>query len=324
MENKQESLSSKKPVDSDFLQQRFPATSPMLTPPCVVILFISLGVLMISVGVAVLYASDLVVEYSSPPYNVQDAELNALPGAGVLRHNITINIDKEMKAPIYFYYELFNLYQNHRRYIPSRSNSQLKGDSNPDTSPCDPLVNFNGSLLYPCGLIANSFFNDTFQLYVQGQPLNVETDNIVWQSDKEKKFKKVQESTMGPEGQLPAVDNPDFINWMRAAALPHFRKLKYVIPVDLPKGTALLIDIQNTYRVSGFGGEKRLILSTVTVLGGKNDFLGAFSVLSGVVMILLAIFFICKHKYGERPLGQLKYFNWPSASKQFMAHLARH
>jgi hypothetical protein len=324
MESKQENLYSKKPVDSDFLQQRFSATTPMLTTPCVVILFISLGVMMISVGAGVLYASMQVVEYKSDAYHVSDAELNALPAPGLLRHNLTIHVDKDMKAPVYFYYEIRHLHQNHRRYITSRSNSQLKGDENPDVSSCDPLVSHNGSTLYPCGLIANSFFNDTFQLSVQGAALRVDQEGINWETDRKTKFKKKGPSTTGPEGQLPDVDNPDFINWMRAAALPNFRKLKYIIHSDLPKGTAVLVDIGNSYRVSVFGGEKRVILTTLSVLGGKNDFLGAACVLVGVLLILLAVVFICKHKYGERPLGQLKYFNWPTATKQFLPHLARH
>ena len=34
-----------------------------------------------------------------------------------------------MKAPVYVYYELDNFYQNHRRYVKSRSDSQLEGEN---------------------------------------------------------------------------------------------------------------------------------------------------------------------------------------------------
>jgi len=33
-----------------------------------------------------------------------------------------------MKPPIYVYYELSNYYQNHRRYVKSRSSLQLRGE----------------------------------------------------------------------------------------------------------------------------------------------------------------------------------------------------
>lgn len=33
-----------------------------------------------------------------------------------------------MKPPIYVYYELDNYYQNHRRYVKSRSSLQLLGE----------------------------------------------------------------------------------------------------------------------------------------------------------------------------------------------------
>jgi len=37
--------------------------------------------------------------------------------------NVTLTIDTRIEAPIYVYYQLENFYQNHRRYVKSRSNS---------------------------------------------------------------------------------------------------------------------------------------------------------------------------------------------------------
>ncbi len=74
---------------------------------------------------------------------------------------LRLSITQDMAAPVYFYYQLVNFYQNHRRYVKSRSDGQLRGDLTADTSSCDPLIsNGPGPLtVYPCGLIANSFFN---------------------------------------------------------------------------------------------------------------------------------------------------------------------
>lgn len=77
-------------------------------------------------------------------------------------------------------YELTKFHQNHRRYVRSRSEAQLRGDaavagssSTPvDTSACAPretaaaAENNNNatSVVVPCGLVAWSNFNDTFSV----------------------------------------------------------------------------------------------------------------------------------------------------------------
>ena len=53
------------------------------------------------------------------------------------------------------------------RYVKSRSDSQLTGSENDpsSTSECDPeqvLQNDRSKLIMPCGLIAWSYFNDTY------------------------------------------------------------------------------------------------------------------------------------------------------------------
>ena len=39
--------------------------------------------------------------------------------------NITLEVPTAMTPPIYMYYKLSNFYQNHRRYVRSRSDPQL-------------------------------------------------------------------------------------------------------------------------------------------------------------------------------------------------------
>jgi len=82
-----------------------------------------------------------------------------------------------MTAPIFVFYELHNFYQNHRRYIRSKSATQLAGtviSSSDASSSCDPVylmqhigknTSYGGAALAddavanPCGLIAKSVFN---------------------------------------------------------------------------------------------------------------------------------------------------------------------
>lgn len=82
-----------------------------------------------------------------------------------------------MEPPVFFYYEMENFFQNHRRYVKSRDNEQLKGTikSVGELSACTPIVTMrdlginlaadNQTTLdwdapaSPCGLIAKSLFN---------------------------------------------------------------------------------------------------------------------------------------------------------------------
>ena len=50
-------------------------------------------------------------------------------------------MDSDIPAPIYVYYQLDNFYQNHRRYVKSRSNEQLMGNDLEvsQLDECDPI-----------------------------------------------------------------------------------------------------------------------------------------------------------------------------------------
>jgi hypothetical protein len=127
-----------------------------------------------------------------------------------------------MKQPIFVYYQLDNFYQNHRRYaiisqssppsnllalkmyfpcltvisttfryVKSRSDAQLRDRSKAgDTSTCDPEATVDGKPIVPCGLIAWSLFNDTYNLIRNNQNLTVDKKDISWKSDREHKFGK--------------------------------------------------------------------------------------------------------------------------------------
>ena len=112
--------------------------------------------------------------------------------------SISFTTKKDMQAPVLVYYEIENFYQNHRQYSRSRDNYQLAGSITQDSLSaqlCDPL-NFLGSIkLNPCGLMANTFFNDIIKLRsgpldAEGIALSMLEDGIAWQSDIDYKFKQ--------------------------------------------------------------------------------------------------------------------------------------
>ncbi|GLU10604.1 hypothetical protein SLE2022_273970 [Rubroshorea leprosula] len=319
---------SKKPKYSRFTQQELPACKPILTPGLVITTFIVIGIIFIPVGLVSLFASEQVVEIVDQyddgcvPRNYSNNKLayirSKLTDKSCTR---TLNIVKPMKSPIYIYYQLDNFYQNHRRYVKSRSDKQLRsktGES--ETKLCDPEgVSANGPIV-PCGLIAWSLFNDTYKFKVKNKVLEVNKKNIAWKSDKSKKFgsdvypKNFQSGGLIGGGQLnssiPLSEQENLIVWMRTAALPTFRKLYGKIEEDLQANQQITVVIQNNYNTYSFGGKKKLVLSTTTWIGGKNDFLGIAYVTVGGLCLLFAISFILLYVVKPRPLGDPSYLSW--------------
>lgn len=161
--------------------------------------------------------------------------------------SLIFEIPDNIGPPVFMYYRLTNFYQNHRRYVQSLDLDQLKGEAVPSAtikgSPCDPLTTDpSGKPYYPCGLIANSMFNDTIHSPVQvnHEVYYMTNKGIAWGSDKELiKNTKYKPSEVVPppnwhsrypngytEQNMPKLnDNEEFMVWMRTAGLPAFSKL---------------------------------------------------------------------------------------------------
>jgi LEM3 (ligand-effect modulator 3) family / CDC50 family len=183
----------------------------------------------------------------TPPYGVeQDTSVCSL----------RFEIPNDIGPPVLLYYRLTNFYQNHRRYVKSLDTDQLLGkalDNNTiGGSACDPLKlnDTSNKAYYPCGLIANSLFNDTINtplaITAPGRPDGLETypmtnQGIAWSSDTElyKKTAYTRDQVEPPpnwrnrypDGYTAENDIPDlsqyeeFQVWMRTAGLPTFSKL---------------------------------------------------------------------------------------------------
>jgi hypothetical protein len=349
------------------------AWQPILTPNIVISTFAAVGVVFLAIGIAVLVSSNKVVEVKSDNYEGLTPQTgsclqgtNSTPSSCLV--DVSIKITDDMETPIYVYYQLNNFYQNHRRYVKSRSDTQLRGDGDTNVDLCDPLATrsctkggVTGTCsVYPCGLIAWSVFNDTFYnsdvavtaatatstisvTHKDGTKSNIPwtSENIAWESDKKKKF--VETSNPAPVGStacsapssdclvLPYegykyykcakadgtadpnnkncaanlrygdVENEEFIVWMRTSGLPDFRKLHRIInDKSLKSGDTVTLKVNNVFPVHAFDGEKRIVLSTTTWIGGKNQFLGWAYIVVAILCILLAIAFAVKQAMSPR------------------------
>ncbi|KAK1322436.1 ALA-interacting subunit 1 [Acorus calamus] len=320
---------SKKPRYSRFTQQELPACKPILTPFWVITTFTVIGIIFIPIGLASLFASQRVVEIvdrydnSCVPKASLGNEIGFIQNSETNKTCIrTLTVPKHMKSPIYIYYQLDNFYQNHRRYVKSRSDKQLRSRAGErDTTTCDPEGSrADGSPIVPCGLIAWSLFNDTYKFSLNRKVLDVNKKNIAWKSDKDHKFgkdvypKNFQNGTLIGGAKLnasiPLSEQEDLIVWMRTAALPTFRKLYGKIEADLEANEKLSVVIENNYNTYTFKGKKKLVLSTTSWIGGKNDFLGIAYLTVGGLCLCLSISFILLYIIRPRHLGDPSYLSW--------------
>ena len=230
---------------SKFKQQMLPAWRPVPSFGSTMIIFGIFGLIFLTLGIT-LYVMSERIQGVTKRYDSCPLQSDLLENPC----EIAITIDSDIPAPIYVYYQLDNFYQNHRRYVKSRSNEQLMGNnlSESELDDCDPIktnrelgreVAVSGKSFesmgtldepaYPCGLVAKSYFNDTFELYDDGRTnITIDDSNIAWKSDVDYKFENLAQANW-EDIQWMDVTNQHFIVWMRTAGLPNFRKLYGVI-----------------------------------------------------------------------------------------------
>ncbi|KAL3485776.1 ligand-effect modulator 3 family [Aspergillus germanicus] len=352
---------NRRPANTAFRQQRLKAWQPILTPKSVLPLFFIVGVIFAPIGGVLLWASSRVQELTIDYSNCKDLRLNA--DAAPIPDNkfdysfkssppqppswqrleddngnqlcqLSFNVPESMGPPVFMYYRLTNFYQNHRRYVKSLDIDQLKGkavkNSTINGGACDPLrLDESGKAYYPCGLIANSMFNDTISSPVflndeDGETYDMTDKGIAWDSDKEliKQTEYKPGEVVPPpnwrerypdnyENEIPNLHEDEaFMVWMRTAALPTFSKLSRRNDTTAMAAGRYQLNITDPFPVTDYGGTKSILISTRTVLGGQNPFMGIAYVVVGGVCVLLGALFTIAHLVRPRKLGDHTYLTW--------------
>ncbi|KAG0635271.1 ligand-effect modulator 3 family [Tuber brumale] len=350
---------SRKPGNTAFKQQRLKAWQPILTPQTVLPLLFALGIVLGPIGGLMIWGSSKIQEISIDYTDCAEAtgKLKDIPSEHVHTHfsspvndramwmfsstgtgndmqktcTLHFSLPNKLEPPVFLYYRLTNFYQNHRRYVKSLDEKQLKGDarSKGALGTCSPLdANSEGKPYYPCGLIANSMFNDTFEQPVllntqdgsgkDNETYHMTNKGISWNSDRgrygETKYKpdevvpppnwvKKYGETYTDETLPNLHDMEEFQVWMRTAGFPMFNKLAMRNDSAPMKRGTYEVQIAYNFPSSAYSGTKSLVISTSSVLGGRNPWLGITYVIVSGLCVLLGALFTASHLYKPRKLG---------------------
>ncbi|KAG1447059.1 hypothetical protein G6F46_011632 [Rhizopus delemar] len=340
---------------------------PLLTPKTVLPTLFAAGIVFAPLGGLFLYGSDtvneIIIDYTdcykqnssfnflstdlfsykftsenttvvyAPSYKYEQPSNSSVGGTC----SIQFSIPMQLKAPIYLYYRLSNFYQNHRKYVKSLNYNQLHGDAISEgeaISSCSPMaVSPDGKIYYPCGLIANSMFNDTFHVSYVGTPggttnlssVTFDETGIAWPTDK----KRLAPTTMDisrlapppnwankyPNGYTAdTIFNPQqdehFQVWMRTSWFPTFRKLYSAYREGVLEPGMYQIDVVTNYDITQYGGTKSIVLTGTSFLGDRNPFMGMAWIVMGCVCAIVGVFFLGWHFFKPRKLGDHDRLSW--------------
>jgi len=233
-----EEKKAKGPSKNSFIQQKNKVAQLVFTPTCVGgtlaffgLLFIVIGIVCTIIEGTVLQKELVYSDHTKSPSAQLGVEggICSDPSACTCEDTsdspclVVFDIEEDMEGPVYFYYTLTNFYQNHRRYLGSKSDVMTNarfGDEGPGADPNAAVtsectfseiaywVGTDGTVYhwdrgngddkavyyYPCGMVARSAFNDTFRLWNEtawrdGQPaVGWTTAGISWEDGADSKY----------------------------------------------------------------------------------------------------------------------------------------
>jgi len=300
-----------------------------------------------------------------PQWQVVNRTFTYGNGAGAFQVNhsvclIQFRLPEDLPAPVSQYYYLTNFYQNHRRYVGSFNAKQLLGDPvdgvTINGSTCEPLTHDplgSGKIIYPCGIVANSMFNDTFSSPILlsrragdsptegNEGIEYKMNNktgITWPG-----LRDLYGKTRYDLGQIVPPpnwrvrypnytnDNPPpnlaedehFQNWMMLAASPNFYKLYARNENDPMIEGTYQVDIVSTFATDKYNGRKSYVITTLSTMGSRNIWPGIIFLIVGGICLILDVYFILSFfLWKPRKLGDPSYLSWNQPSAPPQGHAA--
>lgn len=370
-------VKNRRPKEDSFTQQRLKAWNPVFTPRIVIPIYLLITVVFVIVGGCLLAeantVSEMTIWYQNCPKEAPTGQnqWHDMPEKYWIYHfkdhkdytiapqwrftddpdddsdergtcHIRFTTPRSLKKDVYVNYMLDKFSANHRRYVLSFSEDQIRGRK-PTYDDihggaginCKSLArNSENKLYYPCGLIANSLFNDTFPdqlINVRDNSQNYPLSNkgINWKSDK-RRFQKTTYnfSEIAPppywikqfphgynETNVPDIQNwEEFQNWMRPAAFDKFAKLiRKNSDSDLPAGE-YQIDIGLHWPVRQFKGGKGVYITHGSSIGSRNYFLGIVYLIGGCISVAFAILLFGFWLISGRKEADPSYLSWNQGS----------
>lgn len=279
-------------------------------------------------------------------------------------------LPEDLQPPVLYYYHIENFHQNHRQYVNSRHEGQLAGKnaslSTISSSDCGPLktrktVGGDGSekIIYPCGMIANSYFNDTFH-----DPLrlpNGSGSNVTqaYNMSREAIAKPIDRAIYRPSGYRipteaggndtiivpppawaerfpngyhsgnmfdPSKDE-SFMVWMRTSAGSMFAKLAMRNDQDAMERGMYRLEVfsrkprpddlrkrdfahtPSDFPIHKNRGRKSIIISTNSIVGRRNQFVGRAYIALGACSLFAAFLSAATLRYKPRRLSDHDYLH---------------
>ena len=297
-----------------LLRQEIKSYTPEWNSKCSIIVDLIIMASSIWIGVVLLYYSKRHIEIEVDYTNCIPNQDNTYSSSNK-SCKIQFKVLKTIKKPVFVYYKLKNFYLNHRKIIESKNWKELRGEDVNTKSSCEGaylmgemfgknspyFINpwghqfSEGDVASPCGLLAKSFFNDTYNITDdEGNYINIDENGIANSYLKNTFFKRRKDYK---EKQWIDVENEHFINWMNTETFSTFIKLWGKIYRDLEPGSYYLI-VHDNYDIARYDSKKYFVIGNANI-SGVNNLAGYFFIAVAIYLTIVILIIWAKYLLGK-------------------------
>ncbi|CAJ1432175.1 unnamed protein product [Effrenium voratum] len=279
-----EGASGNRPRNTAFAQQTIPSYQFLLNGRMVLCAATAgaclFGLMGISALLFSLNASQLRISYDGPELMERKNSWD-LMGTKLVRPcqapqecTFEITLPADIQAPVQVYYSVKPFYQNYFSYmssvVPAELQGQMASEEARAVCPEQSRLTADGKDIFPCGLIATSVFNDTFE--IEGMEIDTESEHMpVWRHFKNPPEYPDKAGVSWLYERYPMVTDEElgikskrFVAWMIPNFLNRANKPYGVISQPLLKGQKIKMRIKSSFPVTSVGAWKTVLLTRGT------------------------------------------------------------